>query len=50
MFEDGTYSNGGEDRYIYHPGFADEPLQHIRDLPNTRHHDLFVMLEPADAN
>lgn len=52
MFEDGTYSNGGEDRYIYHPKFADEPLQHIRafNLIQKDIIDLFDYVEPANTN
>lgn len=52
MFKDGTYSNGGEDRYVSHPKFAIDPIHHIRafELIQKDVIDLFDYIEPADSN
>ncbi len=52
MFVDGTYSNGGEDRYVTHPKFAIDPIHHIRafELIQKDVIELFDYIEPADSN
>lgn len=52
MFLDGTYSSGGEDRYVSHPKFAIDPIQHIRafELIQKDIIELFDYIEPADSN
>ena len=52
MFVNETYTNGGEDRYVFHSRFADDPLQHIRAFKLIQKDiiDLFDFIEPSDVN